>query len=83
MQKTSADPYIETFDDADLATLAQEIPAVTERARAMWEDAPKHPAYERPTPPARRRNRRQQGTAQAEPAEGEAEQQQQQALMLF
>ncbi len=83
VQKTSADPYIEIFDDADLATLAQEIPAVTERARAMWEDAPKHPAYERPAPPARRRNRRQQGTAQAEPAEGEAEQQQQQALMLF
>ena len=83
VQKPSADPHIETFDDEDLASLTQEVPAVTEKARARWEDAPKHPAYERPAPPARRRNRRQLGTAQAEAADGEAEHEQQQTLRLF
>ena len=85
VQKPSADPHIETFDDSDLTGLAQVVLAVTERARARWEDAPKHPAYERPAPPARRRNRRQEGTAQAEAAEEEAEteQTQQQTLRLF
>ena len=83
VQRPSADPHIETFDDVDLPGLAQEVPAVTERARARWEDAPKHPAYERPAPPARRRNRRQQGAAEASNAEGEAEQEQQQTLRLF
>ncbi len=84
VQRPSADPHIETFDDGDLASLAQEVPAVTERARARWEETPKHPAYERPAPPARRRNRRQQGTAEASNAEGETEQEQeQQTLRLF
>ena len=86
VQKPSADPHIETFDDHDLTALAQEVPAVTERARAKWEDTPKHPAYERPAPPPKRRNRRQQGAAQnattpdAETQEAEA---QQQTLRLF
>ena len=83
VQRPSADPHIETFDDGDLASLAQEVPAVTERARARWEDAPKHPAYERPAPPARRRNRRQQGAAEDANAEGAAEQEPQQELRLF
>ena len=84
VQKPSADPHIETFDDGDLASLAQEVPAVTERARARWEDTPTHPAYERPAPPAKRRNRRQQGTTQAADAEGEtAQEEQQQTLRLF
>lgn len=65
VQQPSSDPHIESFDDADLTRLAQEVAAVAERARARWEDAPKHPAYERPSPPARGRNRRQQ-TAQEE-----------------
>ena len=82
VQRPSADPHIETFDEGDLASLAQEVPAVTERARARWEETPKHPAYERPAPPARRRNRRQQGTAEASNAEAEAEQEQQ-TLRLF
>ena len=82
VQRPLADPHIETFDDPDLPGLAQEVPAVVERARARWEETPKHPAYERPAPPARRRNRRQQESAQAEAAEGEAEQDQQ-ALRLF
>ena len=83
VQRPSADPHIETFDDHDLAGLAQEVVAVTERAKARWEDTPKHPAYERPAPPARRRNRRQQGGAQETTAEAETDQAQQQTLRLF
>ena len=58
VQRPSSDPHIESFDDAELSGLAQEVTAVIERARARWEDEPKHPAHERPAPPARRRNRR-------------------------
>ncbi len=68
VQQPSSDPHIETFDAADLTVLAQEVAAVTERARATWEETPKHPAYERPAPAARRRNRRQQGAAQEQQA---------------
>ena len=82
VQQPSSDPHIETFDDRDLAGLAQEVSAVIERARAKWEDEPKHPAHERPAPPARRRTGRGQGSAQAEAAESETEQQQQ-TLRLF
>ena len=78
VQQPSSDPHIETFDDHDLPALAQEVAAVTERARARWEETPKHPAYERPAPQARRRNRRQQGAAQEATAET-----QQQTLRLF
>ena len=84
VQRPSADPHIETFEYRDLSDLAQEVLAVTERAKARWEDTPKHPAYERPAPPARRRNRRQQGAAQDTTTEGaETEQAQQQTLRLF
>ena len=83
VQQPSSDPYIESFDDRDLSGLTQEVSAVIERARAKWEEAPKHPAHERPAPPARRRNRREQGAAQAGNAEGEAEQQQPETLRLF
>ncbi len=84
VQKPTADPHIETFEYRDLSDLAQEVLAVTERARTRWEDAPKHPAYARPAPPARRRNRRQQGAAQDTTTAGaETEQAQQQTLRLF
>ena len=84
VQRPSSDPHIETFEDTDLPALAQEVPAVTERARARWEEAPKHPAYERPAPPARpRRNRRQQGAAQDATAETQEAETQQQTLRLF
>ena len=56
---------------------------MTERARAKWEDEPKHPAHVRPVPPARRRPRREQGSAQARAAEGGVEQQQPETLRLF
>jgi len=85
VQQPSSDPHIETFEDHDLPELAQEVTEVVERAKAKWEEAPKHPAYERPAPPAKRRNnRRQQGAAQAANAEGAAEQEEaQQTLRLF
>ena len=83
VQRPSADPHIETFDDRDLPELAQEVLAVTERARARWEDQPKHPAHARPAPPARRRNRRGQGAAQDSTAGADAEQARQQTLRLF
>lgn len=79
-QRPSCDPHIESFDDRDLSGLAQEILAVADRARARWEEAPKLPAYSRPAPPASRRSRRRQGTAQAPNADGET---QQQTLRLF
>ena len=83
VQQTSSDPHIETFDDLDEAGLTQEVPAVIERARARWEETPKHPAYAKPAPPARRRNRRGQESAQGATATEEAEQAQQQTLRLF
>ena len=82
VQRPSADPHIETFDH-DLPGLAQEVLAVTERARARWEESPKHPTHERPAPPARRRNRRQQGAAQNATAETQEAETQQQTLRLF
>ena len=54
-----------------------------ERARAKWEDEPRHPAHERPAPPATRQPRRAQGPAQAAAAEGGADQQQPETLRLF
>ena len=83
VQRTSSDPHIESFDDADLAGLTQEVSAVIERARAKWEDEPKYPAHERPAPPARRQPRRSQGAALAGGAEGETDQQQPETLRLF
>ncbi len=84
VQQPSSDPHIETFDDPDLSGLTQEALGVVERARARWEDNPKHPAHVKPAPPARRQRRRQQGAAEAT-AEGETEQEQQQpeTLRLF
>ena len=83
VQRPLSDPHIETFDDSDLSGLTQKVPAVVDRARARWEETPKHPAYERPAPPARPRNRRGQAAAQEATAEVETEQQQQQTLTLF
>ena len=83
VQQPSSDPHIETFDDGDLAGVTHEVPAVIERARARWEDAPKHPAYERPAPPARRQNRRGQAATQTGATEGGADEQQPETLRLF
>ena len=86
VQRPSADPHIESFDDPDLFGLADEFPAVVARARAKWEEEPMHPTFERPAPPPRQRNRRQQATAQAATTEGEgevAQEQQPETLRLF
>ena len=83
VQRPSSDPHIESFEDVDEAGLTHEVPAVIERARAQWEEAPKHPAYARPSPPARGRNRRGQATAQNATGEAQGEQAQQQTLRLF
>ena len=85
VQRPSADPHIESFDDSDLFGLADQFPAVVARARAIWEEEPRHPAYVKPAPPPRQRNRRQQGTAQAATTEGEgeAEQPPPETLRLF
>ena len=50
VQQPSSDPHIESFDDRDLSGLAQEVLPVIERARARWEDEPKHPAHETRSP---------------------------------
>ena len=83
VQRPSSDPHIESFDDPDISGLVREVPAVVERARAKWEDARKYPTHVRPAPPARRRTRREQGSAQASTAEGGEGQQQPEALRLF
>ena len=83
MQQLSSDPYIETIEDHDLPALAQEVPAVTERGRAKLEETPKHPTYERPAPPARRRNHLKQGAIQDAVTETQEDEEQQQTLRLF
>ena len=74
VQQPSSDPYIESFDDRGVSELAQEVPLMLERARARWEDAPRHPAHARPASPARRRRSREQGSTQDSTAEEEAAQ---------
>ncbi|MXX93390.1 MAG: hypothetical protein F4169_05270 [Gammaproteobacteria bacterium] len=69
VQQPYSDPHIEAFEDADLTGLALEVIAVTQRAKVRWEETPKHPPYDRPTPPIRRRSRNQQGTTQQEEQE--------------
>ena len=82
VQQPSSDPHIEPVDAPDLSGLVREVPAVVERAAAKWGDAPRFPAHERPTPPARRRPRREQGTAQNSTDE-ETGKPQPEALRLF
>ena len=83
VQRPASDPYIESFDDRDVSELAQEIPAVLERARATWEGTPRYPAYARPAPQTRRRPRREETLAQDSTAEGEAAEEQPETLRLF
>ena len=66
VQKPSADPYIETFDDQDLSRLALKVAEVNERAQARWEEGPQYPAYQRPVPPPGRRNRGRQAVTNTE-----------------
>ena len=81
VRQPSSDPHIETFEGHDLPALAQDVVGVTVRAKEKWQEAPKHPAYARPAPPPKRRNRRQQGAAQG--ANAETQEEAQQTLRLF
>ena len=83
LQRPSSDPHIESFDGLELSGLAQELVAVAERARARWEEEPRHPAHQRPAAPARRRNRHEQAPAQAETDEGGEAQHPPETLRLF
>lgn len=84
VQRPSSDPHIEFFDDSDLAGLAQEVPAVVERAAASWEQRPKYPTYVRPAPAAKRRNQRGRAAGgSANAAGGESSDSLQQALTLY
>ena len=83
VQRPSCDPHIETFDGREISGLAQDILAVVERARARWEETPKHPGYSRPTPPASRRDRRGREEARDTSAGTEAAEAEQQTLRLF
>ena len=84
VQRPSADPHIESFDDVDLFGLADQFPAVVARARAIWEEEPMHPAYDRPAPPPRQRNRRQPAAnPPADTGAAEPEQPQAETLRLF
>ena len=82
VQRPSVDPYIEAFDAPELSALAGELLAAVERARARWEDEPKHPAHTRPAPSTRRRPFRDQGAAQNSTDE-ETGEPQPEALRLF
>ena len=79
----SADPHIESFNNPDLFGLADEFPAVVARAKARWEEEPRHPAHVKPAPPARRQRRREQAPVETATDEGETEQQQPETLRLF
>jgi len=83
VQQPKSDPHIESFDDHDLSGLAQEVPAVTGRARATWEENLRFPAHVKPAPSVRRQTGRRQGSTQGSTANGGADQQQPEALRLF
>ena len=83
VQRPSSDPHIESFDDPDLLGLTRVTLAVVERARSKWEDEPKYPTHVRPAPPARRQNRRGQGSAQTGAADAGTEQRQPEPPRLF
>ena len=83
VQRPSSDPYLETDDALELTTLLGRIPGVLERAQVRWRDAPRHPGYARPAPPARRGGRRGQASSQGSVDEPETAAAQQQTLQLF
>ena len=83
VQQPSADPHIESFDSFDLMGLALQVPAVVERARARWEDEPRHPAYLKPAPPAQRQRQRRQTPVEAATEVGKTEQEQPETPRLF
>ena len=82
VQRPASDPHLESDDALDLTTLLGRVPGVIERAQARWRDAPIHPGYARPAPPAQRGGPRGQPASPGAPQDAEAEAQQQ-TLQLF
>ncbi len=82
VQRLLSDPHIESFKDAELSVLAQEVPAVVQRAGARWEKSLKQPAYVRPAPARRRRNER-QASVEGITAEAGTDNSPQQAMRLL
>ncbi len=83
VQRPASDPHLESDDALDLSTLLDRIPGVLERAKARWRDAPRHPGYARPAPPARRGGRRGQPPSPGSVDDPETPAAQQQTLQLF
>ena len=59
VQRPEADPHIESFAHSGLEEVLEEIVPVVERAAAKWADAPKNPAYSRPSPSSGRQQTQQ------------------------
>ena len=83
VQRPSSDPHLESDNALDLSTLLGRIPGVIERAQALWREAPRHPGYARPAPPARRNARRGRASSPGSVDESETPAAQQQTLQLF
>ena len=83
VQRPASDPHLESDNALDLSTLLGRIPGVLERAQDRWREAPRHPGYARPAPPARRGGRRGQASTQGSDDESETAAAQQQTLQLF
>lgn len=83
VQRPTSDPHLESDDALDLTTLLERIPGALERAQARWREAPRHPGYARPAPPARRSGRHGQPASPSAPQDAETATAQQQTLQLF
>ena len=83
VQRPASDPHLESDNALDLATLLGRVPGVIERAQARWREAPRHPGYARPAPPARRGGRHGQPASPSAQQDAEAAAAQQQTLQLF
>ena len=83
VQRPASDPHLESDNALDLSTLLGRIPGVIERAQARWRDAPQHPGYVRPAPPAGRSGRRGRASSPGSVDEPETVAAQQQTLQLF
>ena len=60
VQRPEADPHIESFAHSGLEDVLEEIVPVVERAATKWADAPKNPAYSRPSSSSGRQQTRRQ-----------------------
>ena len=73
IQRPGTDPYIESFERRDLADVLDEIVPVVDRAATKWADAPKNPAYSRPSTSGGGRQTRRQTQQPASGGDSDAE----------